>query len=421
MAKKKEPKLIDKLAADIQRVAKEQGIPAFAITKAKYMADASDDFTEWDLRKYGGFNSIKNTYFAGEEDKDHAQIHESSDLRRRLAKMEKQYGSTELMMRRIEDAVADLPPLKLKQYKTGKKKKKKAEPRTLNVLLSDLHFGSDLTVEEHGHVWGKTEEARAMAYIVKNICNYKLEYRDQTELVVNILGDIIENELHGAGSQDLLHIQTCRAMHLLTQAIGRFAENFPVVKVNFAVGNHGRDTAIHKKRATDQKFNALETTIYYGVKLACAGLTNVEFNQPTTPWVTYQAQGHNIYCTHGDTHLTPGSVGSKVDIKGLEGQMNKINAALKDKIEYKVFAVGHVHTALSIALTNGSHLFTNGALVPPNSFAQTLNIMEGPQIQVLWESTPTHHVGDTRFINAAGSAKDKSLDDIIKPFKELNQ
>lgn len=61
----------------------------------------------------------------------------------------------------------------------------------------------------------------------------------------------------------------------------------------------------------------------------------------------------------------------------------------------------------------------NGALTPPNSYATSLNIHESPQVQVMWETTKKHAVGDTRMINAAGSSKDENLDKIIKPFTGL--
>ena len=417
----KKKKLIDKIADDIKRVAEELDINPALITKAKYFS-AEPKISEWDIRKSGGFVAIRNAYFELEDDgRDEASYAEIADLRKAFRKLRKQAGSMDLMFNRIEEVVKTLPKINVKPYKAKPLKKgAKKDPRTVTVVLSDLHFGSDITEEEHGYSWGKTEEARALASVVKNVCNYKLEYRDQTELVVNILGDIIENELHGSNSTDYLHLQTCRAMWLLSQAISRFAENFKSVRVNFAVGNHGRDTSIHHSRATDMKFNALETTIYYGVKLACSKLPNVSFFQPKTAWTAYKAQGHNFYATHGDTHLNPGNPGNKIDIRGIEGQINKINASLTDKDEYAVFMVGHVHHALATPMPNGTHLIVNGALVPPNGYAQTLNIMESQQIQVLFETTPQHAVGDLRFINVTHSSKDKELDKIVKPFPGLD-
>jgi len=423
MAKKKN-KLVDQIAADMKRVAKKLGINPALLTKAKYFS-GEPKISEWDLRKSGGFIGIRNAYFEYDDDsRDEAAWTENADLRKAFRKLRRDSGSMDLMFNRISEAISKIPKIKVKPYKATKSKKKvkTKDLRTLNLVLSDLHFGSDLTEDEHGHDFGRVEEARALAVVVKNVCNYKLEYRDQTELVVNILGDVIENELHGSGSADYLHLQCCRAMWLLSQALAKFSENFYKVRVNFAVGNHGRDTSIHPKRATDVKFNALETTIYYGVKLACSGMSNIEFNQPKTPWITYKAQGHNMYATHGDTNLNPGNPGNKLDVRGMEGQINKINAALDDSEEYEVFMAGHVHHAMATPMPNGTFLITNGALVPPNSFAQTLNIMESQQIQVLFETTKEFAVGDFRFINITSSdySSNKSLDLIIQPFKSLD-
>lgn len=409
--------LSDLIAKDISRVAKSLGVPPYAMTKAKYFSQ-NPKFSEWELRKVGGFTGIRNTYFEYSEERDEASVVESAELRSAYRKLRKEQGQTDLLMRRIEEVVAKMPKMKATPYK-AKGKPKKQDKRTLSLVLSDLHFGSDLTMAEHKHNFGPIEEARALAYVVENVCSYKLEHRENTELVVNILGDIIENELHGSGSMAPIHLQTARAIWLLMQAVTKFSENFPSVVVNFAVGNHGRDIAVHKSRATDSKWNAVESTIYYAIKMACKGLKNVTFNQPLTPWVEYAAQGHNVYATHGDTNLNPGNVGSKIDVSRIEGQINKINASLNDNEEYSVFVVGHVHQALMTALSNGAYFIANGALTPPNGYAQSLNIMESQQIQVMFETTPEHAVGDFRFIRVEGYEKRSALDKIIQPFKGL--
>jgi len=409
--KKVEQTIPEQMAADIAKVARTLGITGDKVTKLDYLENGGK-FSEWDFRKLGGFAAIKNVYFPVE--KDEIYIHESSNIKKEIRSINKQIGSIGYLLKGIEEAVSNMPVLKYAPYKVSKSKK--TDPRTLNLILSDLHFGSDLTEEEHMYKFGVEEEARALAAIVKNVCSYKMEYRNDTELVVSILGDIIENELHGQGSTDYLHNQTCRAMWLLSQAIQRFSENFPKVTVIFCVGNHGRDTSIHKQRATELKWNALETTIYYGVRLACQNLKNVSFVQPRTSWATYKAQGHSTYVTHGDTNLNPGNVGSKIDLRGIENQINKINASLKDHDEYRVFAVGHVHSPTVAGLGNGVTFISNGALVPPNGFAQSLNIMESQLVQVMWESTGSYAVGDVRFINVTTETKNKTLDSIIKPF-----
>jgi hypothetical protein len=412
-------KLLNEIAKDIAKVAEKLDRHPADISVTEYYSGGGS-FGEWQLRKAGGFGSVKATYFKSQVEKDLVAITDSKELRKQYTQLERELGDRELLLQRIKDAVGQMPAIKLSPYKP-KKKVHKAQSRTLNLTLSDLHFGSDLSAALTNHQWGRIEEARALAKVVQNVVNYKVAYRDQTTLVVNILGDVIQNELHGRGSADILHFQTCRAMYLLTQALARFAENFKEVRVNFAVGNHGRDIAINPKRATAMKINALETTVYYGIINSLRNTKNIKFNFPQTPWVSYMAEGHQIYATHGDSNLNPGNPGARLEIGKIEAQVNKINASLSDHNEYKVFIVGHVHTALATQLGNGAFLIINGAMTPPDEFAKSLNIMESQQIQVMFETTKDHPVGDKRFINVTGSELDESLDEIIKPFEGLDK
>ncbi len=409
-------KLLKEIAADIKRVAKAEGVEPSALSKAVYYA-AGGKFSDWDLRKAGGFSAVVKAHFETSDGKDLGLITDIKEVRKRQTQLERQVGSKELFLERIKDAVSSIPKITTKPYKVNKSRS--GSERTLHINLSDLHFGSDLTLEENGHRWGVVEEARSIAKIVKNVIEYKLQYRAETKLVVNILGDIIQNELHGRTSADLLHLQTCRAIWLLTQVIARFSEHFKQVDVNFASGNHGRDTAIHQSRAVHMKFNSIETTVYFAVRTALQNLKNVTFNHPMTPWVSYEANGHKYYATHGDTHLNAGNPSKNVNIGSIEAQMNRINASLKDTDEYKVFIVGHVHLPLVTQLPNGAYLVINGALTPPDSFAQSLNIMESKPAQVLFESTDNQPVGDSRIINTGDAASEKELDKLIQPFKGL--
>lgn len=416
MSKQNQAKQLKSIILDIKKVAKALEIQPALLTKAKYYSGGGT-IGDWELRKFGGINAIIKANFPADFDRDWALVTDQNEVRRTSQQLQRALGDQELFLKRLQESVSKIKPLKLKPY--ASKKSHKDEARTVNLTLSDLHIGSDLTKEENGYAFGVVEESRALARVIENVIDYKRQYRDSTDLVINILGDIIQNELHGRTSSDLLHIQTCRAIWLLQQAIARCAEHYKKVHVNFVPGNHGRDTAIHQTRAIHMKFNALETTVYYAVKIALQHMPNITFSQPKTPWVEYTSQGHRIYATHGDTHLNPGNPGKSVDIGRLENQINKINASLKDSEEYRVFICGHVHLPLITELPNGAYLVVNGALTPPDSFAQSLNIMESRQVQVLFESTSKHPVGDMRFINVNGTGSISELDKIITPFKGL--
>lgn len=410
--------LLNAIANDIKNTAEGQDIEPGMLTWAQYKKFGGYFGYHKMWSAGGGFNAIKKLFFEKDLPKDRATVGEVKELRKKYLKTERELDIRELFIERMQSALENIKPIKVKPFRP--KDAYKPIKRVVNVLLSDLHFGSDISADETGHKWGTVEEARCLAKVVKNVCAYKSHYRDEMRLVVNIIGDIIENELHDTSTAAPIHEQTCRAIHLLSQAVARFSENFPEVVVNFAPGNHGRDKAVHHGRATSMKWNAIETTIYYAIKKACANLKNVTFHQPKTPWVIYEALGHKVYVTHGDTNMNVGNPNTSISIRAIEGHVNRLNSSLKDEEKFEVVAIGHVHIAVAVHLPNGTYLFMNGPLVPSNSFAQTFGNMNGPQDQIIWETTEKFSVGDQRFINAAGAEKDSSLDQIIQPFTGID-
>jgi predicted phosphodiesterase len=198
------------------------------------------------------------------------------------------------------------------------------------------------------------------------------------------------------------------------------SKNFPKVNVYFATGNHGRSTARHHGRATLQKWDSLETVIYYALKTVFANAPNMNFTLPLTPYVSYEVFNKKVFASHGDTVFNPGYPGKSINVGNLEDQTNRINASLKDDSEYSVFVVGHVHTASVTHLGNNAVMITNGALVPTDGYAASIGLLESNAGQMLFESVKDFPVGDTRFIRV--SSKDdnnKELDKLIKPFESL--
>lgn len=293
--------------------------------------------------------------------------------------------------------------------------------RALNLTLSDLHFGSDINSEETGYLsYSKREESRRFAAIVKQTIDYKPQYRKETELHVNLLGDIIQHKLHDSQDAAPVAEQICRAIHLLSQGLAQLAENFPKVKVRCSTGNHGRDLNRHQSRATSGKWDSVETVIYYSLKQILSKYKNIEFEIPKTPYVIYDVFGHKVFATHGDGVLNPGNPGKSLNIAKLEQQLNRINATLRDEEEVKVAIVGHTHCASISQLSNGVTMVTNGCLPPVDAFAVSLGILENRASQTLFEMVHDYAVGDIRFIKVGPREdEDKSLDKLIKPFESL--
>lgn len=310
-------------------------------------------------------------------------------------------------------------------YKDAKKITAKKTPkvtgitRELNILLSDLHFGSDLNPDFGPMLkYGKTEEARRLAHVVKTVCSYKMDHRNETRLRVHLAGDVIQGQLHDLRDGDILARQCARAIHLLEQAISTFSKNFPEVIVDCATGNHDRNTARHKDRGVYEKSDSLATIIYYSVKKATSHLSNVKFDITLKPYVEYDSFGNRCFGTHGDTVLNPGYPGNTINAKNLETQINRINASLPNAEEFKLFFLGHVHVGTVIHMSNGAILITNGPLTPSDQYSVSIGLFESACGQSMWESTPEYVVGDYRFITVNSTQdKDESLDEIISPFE----
>jgi hypothetical protein len=225
------------------------------------------------MTKNGGFPTIRDA---------HNEIHATPQTvaKRRLihaAKMNRKLGAKaaddQFILDRIQEYVSQLykeafnvticckPPTKQKGIK-----------RAITLVLSDDHFGSDIDARETGSLnYGRIEEARRLSAVVKHTAEYKVDYREETELEILILGDIIQGALHDPRDGAVLAEQIARAIHLLTLAVIYLSAHFPSVKVRIVPGNHDRFVSRHKQRAVNQKWDSIMWVIGFAIQNAIAG------------------------------------------------------------------------------------------------------------------------------------------------------
>lgn len=303
------------------------------------------------------------------------------------------------------------------------KRGRKPCPRVLNLLLSDLHFGAALDPSEVGVRFDAHVEARRLAWVVLQAAEYKRDHRGETELHVHLIGDIIQGQLHDQRDGEPQAQQVLAAMQYLGQAVTFLAEHFPRVVIRCTPGNHGRNTARHHDRATLQKWDAIETGVYAGARAWTRTLPNVEWHIPKTPFFVTDCWGKKMFFTHGDTVITSGNPGKSINIGALQAQIDHLNGQLDSMARYSLVAVGHVHTASMTRLPNGAVLLTNGCLIPPDAYANSIGIFSVTCGQWLWESVPGHVVGDTRFITIDPKEVDAnaSLEGIVAPYTPTDE
>lgn len=324
----------------------------------------------------------------------------------------------ELFQQRLQaslEKIFSTMPVVAQRYQ---QKKKLKTARILNLLWSDLHFHALLDRREVGVSFGPVEEARRLAALCVQAAEYKRDHRDETELAINLAGDIIQGMLnHDPRDGAPLAEQWSAALHLLVQAVTFLASEFKRVTVRCVSGNHGRNVARHKERATHQKWDSLESMLYFGLRTALAQIKNVSVEIPYAPFYVYPVFDKNIFVTHGDTVLKPGNPSSSIDVMSIRRQINEFNAQRHDRDKVSLFCVGHVHTGALIQLAGDVCFMANGALIPPDAFAQSVGVFDATCGQQMWESVPGRVVGDIRFVKVdAATDSDQSLDKIVRPF-----
>lgn len=302
-------------------------------------------------------------------------------------------------------------------------KSSKKKSRTLVVSVSDTHFGANI---EKAEMQGINEfnwvvAARRMAYLAKQVCEYKPEHRKETDVVIQINGDIIAGVIHNQEHfVDLLTTQFAGALDILSQFVSYISNEFSSVKVVCTTGNHGR--AMHKSdhgRATTHKWDSFEHMLYIALKEKMIERhKNVSFFIPEAPFALYKVQGHTVIQTHGDTVINVGNVGNSLNMKSINEQINNVNSSelVQRQESIEAVFVGHVHVGTVQLLNNGCTLVVNGCLSGVDPFAQSIGIFSNNPVQLICEATKDYCVGDFRMVQVKGCEEDRRLDKIIKPF-----
>lgn len=373
-----------------------------------------------DITRLGGFNAIRDAYFP-KLPTDHAvtrlRLREHANLNRRLGRDVAEQAFEIDEKKRLLGKLfrGRVTPIKVRPASSRK------TSRAIVAVLSDLHFGSDLHAEETGFLdYGRVEEARRLAKVVKQIAEYKIEHRDATELHLILAGDLIHGKLHDQQDGAPRAEQKMRAIHLLSQAVAHLASQFKTVDVHCVSGNHDRDQLRHHGRASSGKWDGSGTEIYSSIRLVTERLVNVTFHIPLKPFEVFEIFGKKYFVTHGDTVLSAGNPGKSVETGRLEAQINRWSMSVKEKEKYSVFIMGHVHTPMVHHMSQGSWLVINGCLIPADNYCVSLGLPETVSDQVMFEATPGFPVGDFRFITLDKSTdEDASLDRIIAPWSKF--
>lgn len=287
--------------------------------------------------------------------------------------------------------------------------------RTACLLLSDLHLGSELDSLDEPVSFKAVEEARRLEWILRHFVDWKPQYRDNTEALVIINGDVIEGMLlHDLRSGAPLTEQKAIFWHYFTAFLGHVAAHFKWVRVVYQPGNHGRDKLRHPGRATASKWDGTEYGIGYALMMMCSSLKNISWDIPHRAISVVDLHGSILGVTHGDTELKLGDPDTKA--KENFATLSKVNSTNLYGQQFDAWAFGHYHKPRW--MPGKPSIIWNGALVPPNGHARTSGYFGDVQGQFCWEAVEGHPIGDVRFIEVGASQdNDERLGTLIKPFR----
>jgi hypothetical protein len=373
-----------------------------------------------DITRLGGFAAIRDAYFP-REDTDQAvtnkRIREHALLSRRLGT---HLADEAFQLRQIEAFAEKVFKGRVKPVGFSRRAPAKGQfRRAVVICLGDTHWGSDLLASETGaHDFGKVEEARALAQCVKETVEFNRAHREKTELHVVLLGDFIHGCLHDLRDGAVTSEQQSRAIHLLIQFVAQVAAAYPSVIIHGVTGNHGRDKIRHPRQSPSGKWDSKEMLIYSAVRQATSDLKNVSWDLPKSAFCVFSIFGKRYFVTHGNDVIKIGNPGQAINTGELEKQTNRLNATLRDKDEYSVVIVGHVHQSARVLLNNGVTAIVNGPGTPVDSFAVSIGLFESVSSQQIFEVVPGFPVGAGYPIMLdAAVYKNALLDRIVIPWK----
>ncbi len=304
-----------------------------------------------------------------------------------------------------------------KIHPAGYAKAKNLKPtrRAITLFLSDLHFGAELSEIDNPVPFRAKQEARRFEWVIRQALEYKVAYREHTELILLLNGDLIEGYLqHDLRDGAPLAEQKVIFWKYLSAALGLLAAEFPKVRVVARPGNHGRDKLRHPGRATSSKWDGHEWSMYYGLMMMSAGLPNVTWDLDRKPLAVVDVFGQKLGVTHGDTEIKLGNPLTKAQENSRI--LDRINSSKVYGVEIDAWAFGHFHTGALIPGRPG--IVWNGGLLPPNGHARTAGYFGNACGQWIWESVPGHLLGDARFIRVGEEQdSDESLGALIPPFR----
>lgn len=261
----------------------------------------------------------------------------------------------------VNDIMSEIDNVQPVPYKCEHKFSTTPEYSILN--LSDWHIGSKWTEKETGFgAMNNDELERRVQRLTEKtvrIVNMQRTTRNIDTLVINALGDFIENEVifgsQGTNIQECAASQMATCAQLMEKMLITFSGEFKNILFYGVSGNHSRMS----RAKGDQHFlNSWDRLMYLFLAERFKNVENIKFHIAETPMLGYvleDAPRYSHLIMHGDGINSTGGV----PWAGVEKTTSKLSDMFERTINYQY--IGHFHRDAAISRQPGK-LFVNGCL-----------------------------------------------------------
>jgi len=328
--------LISKFSEAIIQASKTYGVDNSLVTKAQFTEFS--ELSDWELRKLGGFDSIKKSVFPFDGDQDLASIRELGNAKAYIAKLERGLGDKQSFEKRALDTIIDsIKSLKIRKSKIKKKTLNKKKKMTMELMISDVHYGKKT---ESFNLDVCQKRMQKVTEVFLGELEQKEKFFNVEKVVVALIGDIIESySMHGQESALACEFANPRQVQesinsLFYDVLYPIAETGIKVVVPAVTGNHDRTE--HKKTLNNPGENNLTWIIYNTLKLLSEAhnFSNITFDIPKCGYTHLDIYGSIVLYEHGDEL---GNVNKDTIFKHME----KRGRQIKKQIHMARF--GHYH------------------------------------------------------------------------------
>lgn len=320
MSNKKKEMDLEYLKKALKSVADISGIHPTAVT-LRQLSSYDEDITEWKLRPFGGLTGLKKYYPL--TNKDIVEIKKQKDLASYIRKLEAELADKQTfegeLLGSIDKLKNNLPNIKVKKLKNVKSKRKKN--MTIELMLSDIHYGKLTDTFRLDICRNRMKE-------LTNVFISEVQQKQKTfnidQLVLALIGDIIESfTMHGMESAVSCEFGNSRQVQEAIESLF-YDVIVPVSELGIPMvlpcvpGNHDRSDI--KKTMNNPGENNLSWIIYKMLETLTKahGIKNAKFIITKDSYVVLDVYGSNVLYEHGDElrNVQKGTILNHIEKRG---------------------------------------------------------------------------------------------------------